>query len=950
MDYWFKHARILLGLLAAGVLGFLILPLLLSQDSSVAAALTPSVSPNAAFLSQHPFLDKANIKKKYVFSGDQSFPPYEFLDRNGQPAGFNVDLLRAVAEVMDLNIDIQLRPWDQARHDLASGRVDGLTGMLYSPLRENEANFTSPHSILVPGLFVRRESPVQSIDDIAGHTILVESGDLMHDWLVAQPQTVNLVTAANPLDALRRLSSGAEDGVLISSKVQGLYLIEQYGLSNLKLIETGLPGNEYSFAVSHQDNDLLLALNEGLNIVHATGRYKAIHDRWFARYEQEQIWANVKYLAYGLTVVAISLLITLLWIKSLRTQVGRKSDELRKFDEKYRLLVERASEGICVVKSQVIIFANSKALEIGGITTQTALPRRYIDLIHPDDRERVLLKFENPLAPQTFEDEIPLRLVRPDGDIRWVIVSRTLTEWEGEPAVLALVTDTTEQRAIAIALQESEALTRYIIKHSPNAVSVLDKELRFVMVSDRYLKENDLCLEDIQGRRIAEAFPGYAEKWTQVYHRVLQGAVEHAEEDSFVDANGATQYTRWECRPWYNATGEISGVVAYTEIITARKNAEKQIQSQLQYLTALRTIDLAITSSLELDFTLKILLEQTINQLQVDAAVAFVYHPSLQALRHAANQGLKKDGLKNTYLRLNGSIAGKTVQQKASIYIPDIRRVEPGFNFTEHLLEEGFISYFAMPLISKGSVKGVLELFHRSAMRQDPVWMNYLETLAGQAAIAIENATLFQDLQQANQDLTLAYDATIEGWAHALELRDMETKGHSQRVPEMTLEIAAEMGFRRDELVHIRRGALLHDIGKMGIPDHILLKKGPLTATEWQIMRKHPIYAYRLLAPIVFLRPALDIPYCHHEKWDGSGYPRGLKGEEIPLAARIFSLVDVWDALHSDRPYRQAWPEEKIWDYIYQQTGQHFDPAVVDVFTRMYRKSPPSGTEESGSN
>lgn len=187
-------------------------------------------------------------------------------------------------------------------------------------------------------------------------------------------------------------------------------------------------------------------------------------------------------------------------------------------------------------------------------------------------------------------------------------------------------------------------------------------------------------------------------------------------------------------------------------------------------------------------------------------------------------------------------------------------------------------------------------------------------------------------LQQAHLELTMAYDATIEGWAHALDLRDKVTEGHSRRVMEMTLHMARELGLKQEDLHHVRRGALLHDIGKMGISDAILLKPSKLTAEEWEIMRLHPQLAYEMISPIDYLCPALDIPYCHHEKWDGSGYPRGLKGSEIPIAARIFAVVDVYDALTSDRPYRSAWDKKKALAYIREQSGRHFDPHAVDLF------------------
>ncbi|MEW5941211.1 MAG: HD-GYP domain-containing protein [Chloroflexota bacterium] len=207
-----------------------------------------------------------------------------------------------------------------------------------------------------------------------------------------------------------------------------------------------------------------------------------------------------------------------------------------------------------------------------------------------------------------------------------------------------------------------------------------------------------------------------------------------------------------------------------------------------------------------------------------------------------------------------------------------------------------------------------------------------MEILGGQAAIAIDNAELYENAQRSNAELRLAYDTAIEGWSRALDLRDKETEGHTQRVTAMALRLARAARMTEEEAAHIRRGALLHDIGKMGVPDSILLKAGSLTPEEWEIMRRHPVYAYEMLSPIEYLRPALDIPYCHHEKWDGTGYPRGLKGEQIPLAARLFAVVDVWDALRSDRPYRASWSEEQTRAYILEQSGKHFDPRAVEMF------------------
>jgi putative two-component system response regulator len=215
---------------------------------------------------------------------------------------------------------------------------------------------------------------------------------------------------------------------------------------------------------------------------------------------------------------------------------------------------------------------------------------------------------------------------------------------------------------------------------------------------------------------------------------------------------------------------------------------------------------------------------------------------------------------------------------------------------------------------------------------------DYLTKSAGylyQLPAALENAYHRFQLQRANAALRQAYDATLEGWIRALDLRDMEDEGHTQRVTELSLRLALALGIREEQLEHVRRGALLHDIGKIGIPDSVLHKTSPFTEADWQVIHQHPVHARSLLEPIEFLRPALDIPYCHHEKWDGTGYPQGLAGEAIPLAARIFAVVDVWDALTTDRFYRQAWTRAQVADYLRSLSGTHFDPAVVEAFLKL---------------
>jgi len=366
-----------------------------------------------------------------------------------------------------------------------------------------------------------------------------------------------------------------------------------------------------------------------------------------------------------------------------------------------------------------------------------------------------------------------------------------------------------------------------------------------------------------------------------------------------------------------------------------RMRYSEQMEQRLGQLSALRVIDVTITSSMDLRVTLAVVLEQVIQQLKVAAADVLLFNPTLQTLRFAQGRGLRASSYRDLSLMLSDSRAGQVVVERRVLIVADLNAAEPFARRATPLASEGLVGYAGAPLIAKGQVLGVLELYQRGPLQTDPAWLEFLESLAGQAAIALDNARLFDGLQQKNQELTVAYDHTIEGWSAALDLRDKETEGHSQRVTEMTLALAEVIGFSAEELVHVRRGALLHDIGKMGIPDAILLKPGPLTDDEWVIMRQHPLFAYQLLEPIQYLRDALAIPFSHHERWDGSGYPQGLAGEAIPLAARVFAVVDVWDALRSDRPYRPAWPATQVIAYLREQSGQGLDPRVVKVFLEM---------------
>ncbi len=355
-------------------------------------------------------------------------------------------------------------------------------------------------------------------------------------------------------------------------------------------------------------------------------------------------------------------------------------------------------------------------------------------------------------------------------------------------------------------------------------------------------------------------------------------------------------------------------------------------RQQLERMTALRAIDQSILAAPDLERTLTILLENITRLMKVDAADILLYESRHQVLLVAAEHGMPPTPILPKKFAFENTHAGQVAMKRKIEFIPDLTQIDDGLTQRLNLIGAHFTSYLAVPLVAKDAVKGVVEIYQNERLEPTADWMEFLQALTDQAAIAIDNALLFKEQKQTTERLKEAYEDTIDGWSRVLDMRDKETEGHSRRVTDLTMKLARRLGLAPEHLAHIRRGAQLHDIGKMGIRDNILLKPGPLTPEEWEIMREHPLYALDFLYPIEFLGPALDIPYYHHEKWDGTGYPLKLHGEQIPLAARIFAVVDVWDALTSARPYRPPWSTDQALAYIREQTGIFFDPRIVAHF------------------
>jgi putative nucleotidyltransferase with HDIG domain/PAS domain S-box-containing protein len=507
-------------------------------------------------------------------------------------------------------------------------------------------------------------------------------------------------------------------------------------------------------------------------------------------------------------------------------------------------------------------------------------------------------------------------------------------------AIVGSLTDLTERKLAEVSLREKERLLSESQRIGHIGSWSYDIATDTLQFSDEMYRLFDGTPEEFQHNRegflsliYAPDHPNAA-KWLEEIS--VHGRDKEIELLVF-RKSGEQRYLHCRGAVEFDNTGKQTRFIGTAQDVTERKLAEQQIHQQVERLLALRKIDQAISSSFDLRVTLDILLSEVISQLNMDAADILLLDTESNTLSYAAGKGFRTRAIESAPLHMANSQASRAILERCLIQVENLKYKPDERLLTPLGTSEEFVCYFVVPLIVKGKVKGVLEVFHRTQFHPYKEWLDFLNTLAGLAAIAIENTNLRENLEEINRELAQAYDATIEGWSRALDLRDKETEGHTLRVTEMTLKLARTFGLPEEKLLYVRSGALLHDIGKMGVPDNILLKPGELTEEEWERMKSHPQYAYDLLKPITFLQPALDIPYFHHEKWDGTGYPCGLKREEIPLVARLFTVVDVWDALTSDRPYRRAWSQEEALAYIREQSGKHFDPKVVACFGKFVK-------------
>ncbi|MGC1378836.1 MAG: HD domain-containing phosphohydrolase [Anaerolineales bacterium] len=618
---------------------------------------------------------------------------------------------------------------------------------------------------------------------------------------------------------------------------------------------------------------------------------------------------------------------------------------LKNAELRYRCLFEAARDGILILDAETGMIAdvNPCLIKMLGYSREELTDKKLggLEMFKAVEAGQGILQSLLENETTSYED---LSLKAKDGkSIRVELASAIYLEGDRK-MIQCNIRDVTEYKCAEEVLRERERRFRSMVINSPDVIYVLDVVERrlvffnrqgFCGYSRQELQASNLILDAVH----PDDLDAVSTHWDMLLRDDPRVDMRQGIEYRFKHKDGAWEWVQsrytvlardQEDRP--------TQVLVTLALITEQRQAKTKMQQRLRELEVLYESSMMFSRLMSPKAIAEKMLDLLAKKMNWHHTVIRQYHPESDTLELLAfnlpqsasqeERSVAEERFK-TLQRPSQGLSGWVVQNGQALRSNDLKKEPRYFE-----VFSGVCCGLYVPIKIAERVIGAISIESERPKAFSLMDERLVIALARQAATAMDDAQLFDHLKHSNTELASAYDATIENCARALDLRD-KNEGHSQRVTEMALRLAQSMGVSEEEMAHIRRGALLHDIGKMSVPDRILLKPGPLTDKQWAVMKKHPIFAYEMLSPIQYLQPALDIPYCHHEKWDGSGYPRGLKGVQIPLAARIFAVVNVWDALCSDRPYRARWAEEEAREYISSSSGAHFDPQVVDAFMQM---------------
>jgi PAS domain S-box-containing protein/putative nucleotidyltransferase with HDIG domain len=598
----------------------------------------------------------------------------------------------------------------------------------------------------------------------------------------------------------------------------------------------------------------------------------------------------------------------------------RREQDLLTSQKRNQLLIEASTDAIFIESLDgTILDCNDIALAMYGYTHEEMLQQNVSNLVNPAflDKKTNYTQWELDQGGEIHD----VTNIRKDGSVFPVEVSMRQTNIDDTPVLVAYVRDITEKKKAAQEIIENEEKFRTLSETTAAGIFIYRGE-QYLYVNPMWCQITGYTDKELMSMKPLDiSDPDVDLNSVNHFEQDEKGNLTHARVEHTLTAKNGEKHIID-----LNLTSLLfDGKPAYigTAIdISNRKQREHELEIIAEMGEVLRfnvsredVLDTAITKLFAI--------------MKLDGALFSLYNSQKQIHK------IEKAG--GSWERLNGleiprenGLSGHILSSGLS-YLNNEAEKDPYILYPEYVQEMHGLA--GVPLMIKGGTTGSIIIATHDKFSEND--LRLLKAVGDLTASAIHRADLLNQTVQQTDELRHAYDSTLEGWALALELRDKETQGHSVRITNMTLKLARRLGIPENQLEIIRRGALLHDIGKLGVPDTILLKNGPLTPEEWAIMQKHPEYAYNMLSQIKFFEGAIDIPYCHHEWWDGSGYPRGLEGENIPLAARIFSIIDVWDALTSNRPYREAWNKKEALAHIINQAGTHFDPDVVNEFIQM---------------
>ena len=600
---------------------------------------------------------------------------------------------------------------------------------------------------------------------------------------------------------------------------------------------------------------------------------------------------------------------------------------LRENEERLRLAVESAKIGFFDrnLDTQTVVRNEQWCQNIGY--TKEELSNSHAEWrkrVHPDDMENNLREMQACIDGRIPNFEFEYRLLHRDGSYRWFL-SRGFLYKDVNDNIRRLIgceIEIDQQKRAEVAIKESETNFRSLFETIGDLILVAAEQGNILYANQSLVNNLGYSLEELKEMNIPDLHPPEnAEEARQIIKDVLEREEEfcslplQAKDGTLIPVQTRAWFGKW------NGQDCIFGI---SKDLRAEKEAEQLFESLFRNNPNIMAVS-SIHDRRFMDVNNAFLdkLGYTDTEILGKTPLELKLFPETEKQMENGDRLEDQGKIDNVELK----VKKKNGQILEGLFSGDI---------IENHGEKSLLTVM-VDITERKKLDEIMKANHEELQRLLDVAEESRQALL---SVAEDQQIAQEALTKLSEELIYAYDATLKGWSKALELRERETAGHSQRVVEFTMNLAKKFIFDDEELNHIQRGALLHDIGKMGIPDSILLKPGPLNEDEWTIMKQHPVYAYRLLAEIPYLQPALDIPYSHHERWDGSGYPRGLKEKEIPLPARIFAIIDVWDALSSDRPYRPAWDSESVIRYIKEQSGKQFDPAVVEEFLLLLAQNP----------